>query len=76
MTLRQVLAVNPDIHDLLLANDYLGFDTIGKCARAIIEHDDFGTRWEFNSLEDQKTVELWRTEVISMIHKPSCFINL
>lgn len=76
MTLRQALALNPEIKDTLLANDYLGFDTVGECAKAIIDHEDFGTRWEFNSLADQKIVEMWRIEVMTMIHKPAYSIAI
>jgi hypothetical protein len=67
--------VSQEVKEILKSNDLLGFSYLGQAVSAILNHDDFGTRWIFESLEDQKTVELWRAEVIRKNHLKPAYIT-
>ncbi len=70
MTARQAVAINPEVTGLLIEHDWLGFSRPADCINAIIQHDDFATRWEMIRLSDQKTLEIWRSDVIAAMDQP------
>lgn len=55
--------VTPELRAALKEVDYLGFDSSGEAASAILQHDDWKTRWDLSDYpEVARVAEAWRKE--------------
>jgi len=54
------------VHDILNDHDRLGFDYTQQAAQAILTHDDYAERWDFESINpiDAAVIERWKMNVL------------
>lgn len=60
----QARQLTPEASDALKAMDNLGFDTRGQAAGAILQHDDWATRWDIDPAH-VPTLTAWREQALT-----------